>query len=576
MESTFTPHLRTNYVPSKSEVEQIREHLSKPLEEHTRLKEKIVRFQAILDDLHEQRNKLDVHIQDHLALISGARRLPHDVVREIFCCCLPTDRNAVMSATEPPLLLGRICSDWRKIALSTPNLWASLHIHVPHCREPAHYSKWGLIAEAVKHWLELSGSLPLSISAACPPFLGRQVDRQTSLGITYFLNVLTRHTHRWEHIDFTFPLPELVTAVALLTEADVPMLKSVILESTVFNDIISGDQWPPLISFLNTPTIREVSILSFKHTAYLRPLPWSQLTGLYLESGLGPWDNALSETAALNILKQCPMLVKCKLFIESDPVSPVPHPVAQGIMLPHLRSLILVEGTDDAMTPQFVNCLGFPGLTYLGFRRFSNSHVSHLPFALLNFFKRENKIEELELGLEAISPPDLMQCFKLAKNIKRLTLNAPERLWGYPANPALTDHTLDILSPSYGDDELHCPALEEITLRSCRELSDAKILSFLRERTDPANTADGMVILKRATFTINREMMTDIMPGSQPMIANGLNLDLKYIPPPLELDPEVTEVSDGPRLKVSYITWVPDQFFSPFRGLRKRTMNTLV
>ncbi|KAF8210556.1 hypothetical protein K438DRAFT_1570262, partial [Mycena galopus ATCC 62051] len=56
------------------------------------------------------------------ALISSIRRLPLQVIQEIFIACLPTHRNCVMSASEAPIQLGRICSSWRALAFSTPQL----------------------------------------------------------------------------------------------------------------------------------------------------------------------------------------------------------------------------------------------------------------------------------------------------------------------------------------------------------------------------------------------------------------------------------------------------------------------
>ncbi|KAF8233332.1 hypothetical protein L208DRAFT_1120976, partial [Tricholoma matsutake] len=76
----------------------------------------------IIDDLSRERDVLSRFERDHRALLSGAHRLPLELVQKMFFNCPPTDRNAVMSFTEPPLILGRICSSWRQIALSTPQL----------------------------------------------------------------------------------------------------------------------------------------------------------------------------------------------------------------------------------------------------------------------------------------------------------------------------------------------------------------------------------------------------------------------------------------------------------------------
>jgi hypothetical protein len=123
MKSSFTPRFNTNYVPSDDEIESIQKDLVSRSEELARLNERI-------RELSAQRDEIQVYIDSHKALISHPRRLPPDIVREIFIACLPTGRNAVMSAREAPLLLCRIYSTWRTIALSTPRLWASLHVSV--------------------------------------------------------------------------------------------------------------------------------------------------------------------------------------------------------------------------------------------------------------------------------------------------------------------------------------------------------------------------------------------------------------------------------------------------------------
>ncbi|KAJ7823990.1 hypothetical protein B0H14DRAFT_1307061 [Mycena olivaceomarginata] len=115
MKSRFFHHFNTNYVPSDEEIECIRADLVSHTQELARIDERI-------RELSAQRDQIQDYIDSHKALISHPRRLPVDILREIFVACLPVDRNAVMSAQEAPLLLGRICSAWRSIVLTTPRL----------------------------------------------------------------------------------------------------------------------------------------------------------------------------------------------------------------------------------------------------------------------------------------------------------------------------------------------------------------------------------------------------------------------------------------------------------------------
>ncbi|KAJ6594888.1 hypothetical protein B0H19DRAFT_883348, partial [Mycena capillaripes] len=95
------------------------------------------------------------YVDAHEALISPVRRLPHDIIQEIFLACLPTRRKAVMSSSKAPLLLGHVCSGWQTIALSKPMLWSSLHIHLNWLSD--------LRISAVAEWLARAAACPLSL-----------------------------------------------------------------------------------------------------------------------------------------------------------------------------------------------------------------------------------------------------------------------------------------------------------------------------------------------------------------------------------------------------------------------------
>ncbi|KAJ7817497.1 hypothetical protein B0H14DRAFT_2237770, partial [Mycena olivaceomarginata] len=116
MESPFRQCFNTNYVPTDAEIESIRTHLIPHEAELARLESLICEFVV-------QRDRVKDHIDSHKILISHHRRLPQEVVEEIFLACLPTLHNAVMSVAEWPLLLGHIFSAWRSIAFAMPRFW---------------------------------------------------------------------------------------------------------------------------------------------------------------------------------------------------------------------------------------------------------------------------------------------------------------------------------------------------------------------------------------------------------------------------------------------------------------------
>ena len=111
--SPYAPYLHTNYFPSASEFLDIKDFLTEPLARLSTLDAKIQRLNLTMLDLYLQRHALSEEIEAHRALISPFRRLPLEIMGEIFAHCLPTHHNAFMSVEEAPLLLGRVCSVWR-------------------------------------------------------------------------------------------------------------------------------------------------------------------------------------------------------------------------------------------------------------------------------------------------------------------------------------------------------------------------------------------------------------------------------------------------------------------------------
>ncbi|KAJ7772375.1 hypothetical protein B0H16DRAFT_1267312, partial [Mycena metata] len=74
--------------------------------------------ESIIQELNQQRSA----ILSELSLVTyPVLTLPPEVTAEIFKWCLDTDLRLFSGAA--PLLLTRICRQWRALALSTPALW---------------------------------------------------------------------------------------------------------------------------------------------------------------------------------------------------------------------------------------------------------------------------------------------------------------------------------------------------------------------------------------------------------------------------------------------------------------------
>lgn len=131
--SPFASYLGTNYAATHDETTKLTEFLVGPISKlnELQLEGEIDRIKVHYDSLVGKHMELSLHIERHQALMAPIRRPPVDVIQEIFLHCLPTIHNAVISSEESPILLTRICSGWRRIALNTAALWASIHIPIP-------------------------------------------------------------------------------------------------------------------------------------------------------------------------------------------------------------------------------------------------------------------------------------------------------------------------------------------------------------------------------------------------------------------------------------------------------------
>ncbi|KAF7364378.1 hypothetical protein MSAN_01098500 [Mycena sanguinolenta] len=84
----------------------------------------ISRIQDHLRDLQEKRTGLATLHSQHTGILSPLRRMPPEILYEIFSWTVPL--RDVFRAEKSPWILTRVCSGWRAIALSQPSLWSLL------------------------------------------------------------------------------------------------------------------------------------------------------------------------------------------------------------------------------------------------------------------------------------------------------------------------------------------------------------------------------------------------------------------------------------------------------------------
>ncbi|KAJ7854397.1 hypothetical protein B0H14DRAFT_2756394 [Mycena olivaceomarginata] len=336
-ETPYKDYLYSNFVPSDDECSRIRDlELGKTREGLEKTRDG---SQDSLDRMARKRDQLQEFIDSHLALVSGARRLPHDVLGEIFMACLAPNTYSSMKATESPLVLSQICSDWRRLAISTRRLWASLSIQ-------RNFRKFSVANSQHKRNM---------VGATMEKFL---------------------HCEPFDFPDYYRMLSPLGTHPI----SDVPLLKTAVIEGVDESNLDS-------LSFLCAPNIRALSLRRFRFKSQVLPL-----TGTLAQLSL----TSTSLAHALAALRHCPNLETCNLKNIYDGTMGV-LPVSTPIHLERLERLCVIGPNYSTRLFHYID---MPNLRTL---QYSHDGGSDLLLSTPAVWCTPDKVEEIGLSAKISS-----------------------------------------------------------------------------------------------------------------------------------------------------------------------------
>lgn len=494
--------------------------------------------EAQLSRMSNEIGDLVQHIDQHRALTSPIRRIPQEILQEIFIHCLPTDHNAIMSAHEAPLMLGRICSSWRSISISMPRLWTTVHVPIP---DGYHNFEWfseemaladSLVAAthiadlrtaALKEWLNRSKSLPVNISFtqwgdSSPPSVPAPQSHHSYPIVDTILSV----AHRWREISIAAPAQ---TMMRFLTHPphELPFLESLDFDFTL------GHLSHPIAEILlqdhniyQTPSLRKLCLMQLPGNCLQLPVSWARLTDLTVERKrrMG-WGLPLPQ--AVELLSRCPRLVRCRLEIRLAATTPDQFPL---ITLPDLESLTILERTD--VTSMF-NCLDLPVLREV---EYHGAMVPAFPrrSSLLTLLKKSNGlIRKFATDPQTFTRTDLIECLRLIPNVTTLIFKRSPDIVGQDLMATILDKEfLYSFLPSASGRKTICPQLINLQIDiRLPSLSDEDLLRFLLQKQG-ASSSEILAPLKRLWISWKME----IVPVLARLVAEGLDLRLGYPPRP--------------------------------------------
>ncbi|KAH9480789.1 hypothetical protein JR316_0007389 [Psilocybe cubensis] len=341
---------KCNDYPSDEAISEVKGLLSKPWKRLEETNAEINRLEVLLKKLKQTRTGIEGSMNRYSSILAPIRRVPEDILQMIFIHCLPTHRNPTMGASNPPMLLTRICRRWRSIAFSLPILWARIHIpfrivgdihpqHPGYLIVPAHTVSTVLQhrCQAVADWLTRSGDCPLSISITCLKDYHHDCDFQPETSIL-LLKIVAKYAPRWAFMQLKIPLETYRELETILSSCQLPML--VRLRADI-SDEASDVYWRPSLGLLESRNLQFVSLrLPYSWGARLQVL--AQRLQLHQNITYLSIPMPCPVDDVIRLLRSCPRINYLRLSLERQHLSPSQvHRLLDMVPVSFITKLIL-------------------------------------------------------------------------------------------------------------------------------------------------------------------------------------------------------------------------------------------
>ncbi|KAF9448853.1 hypothetical protein P691DRAFT_704278 [Macrolepiota fuliginosa MF-IS2] len=454
--------LSSNIPPTRDEAASLRELLSQQEFALSILYKDITRLQARLKILVDRHRQGHTKLQQYQAALSSARVLPPELVRKIFIQCaadLPIDKPP--SHRTPPLSLTQICSGWRDVALTTPELWSRFMFRVD-CPEDVTGFK-----ELVHLWFRRSHTRPLSLvlSTTCQP----------GAIPNPLLDTLQSYTENIASLDLDIPTPYL-SALAEYPQDSFTCLHSIRFRGTRLDGVEEGglSLWTPTSSpFQFAPNLTDVFISIPRTRVILEGLnlPWSQLSSLRLA------ETIVTSDAMLRVLGLCTNLTTCSARLVTNEVI-----TASEITLSSLTFLSLYAEVGELAA--FLRYISVPAIKNLSLHLVPN--MTWDPEALIDLVSRSQcQLDQLSFSCYTIDPDMFITLLYAIQGLRTLDMMFVS---------FMTDDVLERMTPATVHEDPPLPLLKELRWREVSlKCSPRCVRRFISARGWPLEPSVGYV-----------------------------------------------------------------------------------
>ncbi|KAK7031840.1 F-box domain-containing protein [Favolaschia claudopus] len=297
--------LHSNEAPFDTELTDFRNVIRKTGTPLARLDDEIARTRRHLQDLEDRRAELWSFREQNRGVLSPLRRVPLEVLGEIFQWALPLPQDSPLRKgfriSDSPWNLTHVCRRWRDVAISAPSLWSLVAIKYG---DDSKSSLWSYPLPMVETQIERAQSHGLRIH-----FYGSEVANSESQ--IQVLECLMQYMSRWE--DLSIGLTSFLYPILESVDDQLSLLRRVWVEWMCLESQQSAG---PITAFQRAPSLCNVAVCN-EHMYTPVFLPIEQLTRYQLNA---PWNSHR------DILALAPNLVEAHIAVAYDEEDDWPTP----------------------------------------------------------------------------------------------------------------------------------------------------------------------------------------------------------------------------------------------------------
>ncbi|KAK0187524.1 hypothetical protein F5146DRAFT_1059108 [Armillaria mellea] len=437
--------LQTNDLPRDHEKVDFMSVVSDGPDILSDLDSRISRMRIALDDLICERERVGAHLQDTKILLHPIRRLPDDILRQIFTTCVDPESIIYTEIIGDCLdvnkrsqwVLSYVSRRWRRVALNTARLWSSIELFFDMYRTCNQMKLQYMLG------LMLERSREHDIVAA----IYSEEDVSPLGGLAVILGGISRCT------ELTLFIPYMSLYAFSMCRGSLSRLRHLFLKFT--DDVLPDVSEVDFFEF--APCLRRLNVYHNVEFGRLLRLPWTQIDKC--------WIKYSSNHIILHVLPEVSSVET--ITVITNGLEPE-GTASRVVELPHVREVHIQEEhengeTSGALAQLFTN-LKLPALSKLSFD--FNCTVPCFPVI---FQAPSSNLVDLTISCDvndADGGQGVSEFLRLTHHVKRLNLRVRSVNGGNFFAPFFYEPDKQIL----------LPCLEELDLRESTFVGHSHIL----------------------------------------------------------------------------------------------------